>query len=989
MSCLTNFTLRSLLRNRARTLVSIGGIALSCALITAIFTTVSSINAGLHLRTIQSEGSWGIYESNIADETLEGLKASENIDNLATYTEVGSAAFSAEERTRYGAYLTVKTLPEASKGSTEPGGAPLTVIPEITEGAMPSKAGEVALPSVLKGETLGNGASGVTGKDIALGSTLTLALGERLFDGTDGTERSDSTSPFIADDEAETLGISPERLENPFVRTYTVVGFYDDLGALIGNEFVATSAGLIALAAPAEAGEAFSSSEESVDFAPVVGAFATVEGFTSLSQIEGFLSDEGLDSAMIHYNLLRYQGITEERALYDTLFVIGATLALVIAAAGFSLIYNSFSISVAERTRQFGMLASIGASKRQLRRSVLFEALILGGIGIPIGVALGIGGVALVLGLTSEALATAISLKGVIPLSVDPRLVVGCAAASFAILLASAWLPASRASRIAPIDAIRQTCDVRLSKQAAHRQMSQKKFESAFTSKPKSYRADALNGPWPQTSFGVAAKLAQRNRNRQGSRSRTVVASLALSVMLLVVCGSVRIYLSPLADQAQGNAGGNADVIATFHAYTQDDEEARLAIEELVDRATNMEDVTLSGIVMQGWSNAVVPASLLDDDAREMQTSLAQDASADWVPSPFTRNGDYIQGVTTVYLDDASFASFAESLGLTMEDFEDASHPKAIGLDAYRGQTYDGRYFNLGGISRTGSLTLYNIDDDGAESPWSAWGLTESKDGEICALFMNDETAETQIRPLSKNTQTLDIEIVATTPVAPDAMNAMGIDGYYPVIIMPQATYVSAQEAQGHDMLAFSSATVHFETSDHALAAQSLEKIAAELKSKESLSVSVYDIAKEGESARMVLSAIQLFILLFSVITALVAVANVFNTLTNSIILRAREFAILESIGMGRRDFRRMIGCECAVFAFEGFAIGMLLGFAASAAMYYGASLSFAAMPFTLPWAYLAASFVLTLAILAASVAFALGKTRKATIAETLRSDAG
>ena len=60
---------------------------------------------------------------------------------------------------------------------------------------------------------------------------------------------------------------------------------------------------------------------------------------------------------------------------------------------------------MAERTRQFGLLSSLGASRRQLRRTVLIEALAIGGIGIPVGIALGVAGCFVVFGLLGEGIA--------------------------------------------------------------------------------------------------------------------------------------------------------------------------------------------------------------------------------------------------------------------------------------------------------------------------------------------------------------------------------------------------------------------------------------------------------------------------------------------------------------------------------------------------------------------------------------------------------
>ena len=103
-----------------------------------------------------------------------------------------------------------------------------------------------------------------------------------------------------------------------------------------------------------------------------------------------------------HTSLLRWQGVTGSSEVWNTLYMIAGVLAVVIAVAGVSLVYNSFAISVAERTRQFGLLASLGASKRQLRRTVLTEALVIGVVGIPAGLALGVAGCAVVFGLLGD-----------------------------------------------------------------------------------------------------------------------------------------------------------------------------------------------------------------------------------------------------------------------------------------------------------------------------------------------------------------------------------------------------------------------------------------------------------------------------------------------------------------------------------------------------------------------------------------------------------
>lgn len=993
MSCLSNFTLRSLQRNRARTAVSVFGIALSCALITAIFTTVSSISAGLYQRTIQTEGSWGIYASNIDADALSNLESSDHTPDIATYVELGSAGFSETERNSFGGYLTVKTMPVAEKGSFESDGAPLTLVPQIEEGRMPEKQGEIALPSILKGESLGDSSSGVMGKRISLGSEITLKLGERWIDDGETPARLDSTNSFIEEDEAENLGISTERLENIHEYSYEVVGFYNELGTFIGNDFTATGSGLIGITAPINPDEALRP-----DFAndgepsPVIGAFASLKGFTSTSEINTFASEAGLDSYALHGNLLRYLGVSDGRAAYDSLYVFGATLALVIAAAGASLIYNSFSISVAERTRQFGMLASIGASKRQIRRTVMLEALVLGIIGIPLGIAMGLCGVAIVLSLTSEALGAAISLEGDVPFSADPVLLAGCGAFSFAILFASAWVPAMRASSVSAIDAIRQSRDIRLTKKALRR----RERSASNPDNDEKRRRAHLDVDWANGILGAPAALAKRNKERASSRGRTVIASLAMSVLLLIACGSVKLYLDPFAGRVEDKTGGVADVTAAFNytggflaeATGEDQSKFINAIDQFMEKAAETDGASPISVVKQGQSTAFVPARMLDDSARELYRETYATNSSEWVPAPFTQTDDYIRDITTFYLDDASFAKLAESVGLDASELDDPKHPKAIALNSYRGVTSDGRYFNTRGIAQTGTITLYDIQDDNADDEWEPWSLVESTEGDIQVLYLNRETTDTEIRMLQDDTPSIEVEVAAIADEVPEYMSTMSPDSHYPVVIMPRSVCDASAQNADSDMLGFSFANISFTAEDHATVTEKLSEIASSI-SYDGISIDVYDTAKEGESAKMLLSAIQLFVLLFSLITALVAIANVFNTLSNSIILRSREFAVLRSIGMCKQDFREMLTLECLGFAAKGFSIGLALGMAVTISMYYGASLSFSSVTFSLPWTYIGASLILTLAVLAASVIYALRKTRSSSIVEALKSDAG
>ncbi|MFF7587196.1 ABC transporter permease [Kitasatospora purpeofusca] len=115
------------------------------------------------------------------------------------------------------------------------------------------------------------------------------------------------------------------------------------------------------------------------------------------------------------------------------------------------LIINTFSMLVAQRTREIGLLRAVGGSRKQVNRSVLVEALLLGLVGSTIGIAAGLG---LAVGLIQLMNAVGMHLDAS-DLKIGADVFVAGYAVGVVITVLAAWIPARRASRIAPIAALR------------------------------------------------------------------------------------------------------------------------------------------------------------------------------------------------------------------------------------------------------------------------------------------------------------------------------------------------------------------------------------------------------------------------------------------------------------------------------------------------------------------------------------------------------
>ena len=127
---------------------------------------------------------------------------------------------------------------------------------------------------------------------------------------------------------------------------------------------------------------------------------------------------------------------------------------------------------------------------------------------------------------------------------------------------------------------------------------------------------------------------------------------------------------------------------------------------------------------------------------------------------------------------------------------------------------------------------------------------------------------------------------------------------------------------------------------DAAAATQTQETLESIAEDYPELDITYTNVAQGKLQARLIATTVNTFIYCFAVITGLIAVANVFNTLANALILRQREFAMLKSVGMGNRAFRRMIAYECASYAVRGFLIGSALALFVSWGLYQSMMLS-------------------------------------------------
>lgn len=1013
MNATTNFTVKSLRANKVRTLVTIAGVALAAALLTAVLTTYVSLNDYLYRSEAHLAGTWmACVEadgSSALDEKIVDAQADPQVAGTAIMRDVGFAKLTADQQNTQGTYLAIRSI-EGDVGDI------CGITP--SEGRLPENDHEIMLFSTWNdygGVNLGDTVTFDVGQRVARlapgeegsmsAGTMTASWGVQgeahESEITDGTPLNSSMGVLEADIDG---GIFNEEIANTEERTYTVVGFYDRPGYALS-----TDAGMVGVTAGGAVPDAFTD------------VFFTLNDVANTQQVEeaaeALFPDEYV---VLHTAMLRYMGVSSDSSIWTTFYGLVMVLAAVIVVACVSLIFDAFNISVAERIKQFGLLSSVGASRRQLRRAVVLEGAIVAVIGIPCGLLIGLAGCA----ATFAALGPAISqLAGsgevAFRVAVNGWVLAAASVLTFVTVLVSVWIPAKRASRTNIIDSLRAASGSRVSKRGAARAAKCTGASSLWKTRGAAGRV-----------LGVGGMLARINRKRGTGKGRAASVSLALAIVLLMTAGSLNVFLGTLTDvvtgggemagevgvmaqldvetpQDAGTVDGNAqagdgdatgadaaatpDAAATQPAAPTTPEAVATANSELFARQAEVfagafHDLSrVAGAQPVGWkmtsdAYAIVPAAMAGEALVDQESGMG---------------GKMVDGrVGTVgsvaYLDDAAFDDYAKSLGLNPADFRDPEHLRAIALA--RGYGNNGSVYQLLDILREpGTLEFVEaVTYHGEPAAGIGVGVTSGEgNAEAFAFqpYLEGDDDGVEWFPMDEaDVQTASIEVVA---LADEPAPIVGGPGAGLQLIVPES--MVAYQSFGSTPPIFYS---YFDSADgdHGALAEELATAgSAYFHDKSPYGLAFYsfnDYIEQRDSNQMIATVVNVFCLLFAVILALIAMANVFNTVTNSLILRRREFAVMKSVGLSNRQFRAMVAEECVAWCIRGLVPGVLLSLLVSFLLWQVISGSMTGLAFTLPWSYVALAAAMTVVAVGASVAYGMHRCRADNVVEALRADA-
>ena len=494
MNILKKLTLKSLKLNKKRTIVTIIGIILSTALICAVAGMITSVQKTLINYAKSHSGNYHVCFKNIPNDELKYIKENKNVQDYFLSKNVGYGKLEKVEN-EYKPYIFVM---EYDKKGLEQGGVTLL------EGRMPENSNEIVIPEHL----IKSGRINYT-----IGEKITLNLGKRQT--KDGLELTQEDA-LLTDESEETESSSKSKSETEDLEeivdtkehTYTIVGIIER----------SNYKGIEGFSAPGYTAISYMDNENDINTANISVLYSNLKDFQKKTEdIKSVIEKNIGSSVTVSYNssLIDYEGGVSDTTM-ASLYSVGAVVIIIIILSSVFVIRNSFSISVSEKTKQYGMLSSIGATKKQIKKSVLYEGFYIGIIGIPLGILCGMLAVVILLQVVNVLLGDSLNEKCVF--SIPILAIIASIVISAITIYLSCILPARRASKISPIEAIRGNDDIKIK--------AKKVKTSKITKK----------------LFGIGGVIANKNLKRNKKKYRTTVISLVVSISIFISLSSFLDY---------------------------------------------------------------------------------------------------------------------------------------------------------------------------------------------------------------------------------------------------------------------------------------------------------------------------------------------------------------------------------------------------------------------------------------------------------------
>ena len=586
----------------------------------------------------------------------------------------------------------------------------------------------------------------------------------------------------------------------------------------------------------------------------------------------------GVEKNISNTDLLRYQGVLNDATL-QVLYTIGTIVIVIIVISSVFVIRNSFSISVSEKNRQYGMLASVGATSKQIKKNVLFEGLSIGLIAIPLGILLGIVAIMILLQVVNYLLSDMFVAGLNLEYSISIIPIIASIIISLITIYLSCLIPAIRASKISPIESIRGNNDIKL--------------------KPRKIKTPKFI----KKVFGIGGVIASKNLKRSKKKYRTTVISIVVSIFIFISLSSILTLGTKVTTLYYTDF--------KFNMFVSGGDKT---IYEEIAKLDNVDNY------------AYFYEKGLDINFEKHSSEFGKQVLGD------IENG----GILLAVYNNEYFKQYIKELGISEENYKKA----AILID---------------------DVILYNADNtrtvDRIYNIQSGDEITITDSSKEKSFVITKTTTE---RPMGLENTYYDSGIIVVSQDFLEEVFGEKVDESYIL----------------DDLLIYSEEDETLENTINDL-----------IKQNENYSeLAVYNYNTAVEQQKRIILVVAIFLYGFITVISLIGVTNIFNTITTNMILRSKEFAMLKSIGMTKKEFNRMIRLESIMYGLKALIIGIPLGILGSYFIYKAFALD-TDFGYSLPIVPIIISIVFVFIIVGITMKYSLNKINKQNIIETIRKD--
>lgn len=947
MNLMKTLTLKNLKLNRKRTIVTIVGIILATALLSALVTLVSSFQYSVIEYQKQKGGDFHVKFSNVKMSELSEFKNNRNIESTFETMGMGFAKLDdCKNEDKPYAYVMATDEAGFERGCFK-----------LIEGRMAKNEDEIVIPRHLK----------TNGRiDIKVGDEITLDIGKRYDSNTESVISENCAYEHDAETLTDTVtkhykvvGIMERPgygMEDYSAAGYTFVTYSDELAAIDNGTKSEASEADTTLTVYSRYTKKALRNKDAVT-ADIIGVDEKLFEKANNSSVEmsaeesdRFLKEMENAKYDIYMNgyLISYECVFPIDGSFKALFTVAAVVALIIILTSVYCIKNSFNISITEKIRQYGMLASVGATRRQIKSSVKTEAAMLGVVGIPVGTMSGILAslilVKVVNALSAGWLNVALSFHTSLPALILAVIM------SIATIYFSATGSARRAAKVTPLEAIRNTKEIKI--------------------KSSKLKTPAIIG----RIWGIGGVISYKNIKRNNKKYRTTVTSIVICSVTFIVIS----YFMSMAFSMVGMSYASADYNIGINMSCKKD----IDIEKF--------SKLLSGI--EGAEDYLVGAGYDFDVSKPEYTK----EYGEYCRQVYDNSEDVSQMFLITVLDDKSYDKYASDAGIknaaagailvnkgTFDVYnENSSKYVKKEMELYK--------YKAGDTIKCG----YNVYDDASSDDNAAEGDTESSTDDNNAVegdtesgtednsgYVDEETINNGVR------KTVDVTIAGVTDKVPIGYNG---NSNTTLLFMNRKGFESlwGDGKNGNEIKpghASYSAYVVAENADEYQ--DTFEKETEGNTEYSQISFYVSNLDKEMRDEKSLFTLLGVFAYGLIVVIALIGITNIINTLSTGMELRSREFATLRSIGMTDKQFAGMVRLESVFISVKALVIGVPLGILISYLLCVMMNRMDDAIIYEPPYKAIILCIVVVIMLIYAIMKLSMTKLRHNNIIETIKNE--